>query len=229
MHTYVARDYQLEAIDAAFEQLASCMSTLIIMSTGTGKTEVYLKIVEGWLDRNPDQKVMMVAHREELITQPAERWRRNRDEWPAIEMGELRVGSDIPEMWAYSAKNKRFVIASVQTLNAGTRCSKCTAPCGQCDKGKIVVECRCQDEGGECDICKDGVTEKKRKCVACKGDGWISHTKECDACFEHFRRRMTKFQPEEFGLIIFDECDLAMATTWLRVLRWFRNRKSRWR
>ena len=81
---YVPRDYQTQAIEAIFESFKEFRSALMVLATGTGKTEIYLKVAERYLDENPSKKCLIVAHREELITQPAKRWRRNREEWPAI-------------------------------------------------------------------------------------------------------------------------------------------------
>src|SRR5262249_22805567 len=88
---YVPRDYQTAAIEAVFNEFKRVNSTLLVWATGVGKTEAYLQVGERHLNENPEKRVLVVAHREELITQPAKRWRRNCDEWPSIEMAELRA------------------------------------------------------------------------------------------------------------------------------------------
>src|SRR5579863_4197620 len=110
---YVPRDYQTQAIDAIFESFKEYRSALMVLATGTGKTEIYLQVAERFLDENPSQRCLIIAHREELITQPAKRWRRNRDEWPAIEMGEQRVEyTEENDLFDGAATNRRVVIAS---------------------------------------------------------------------------------------------------------------------
>jgi superfamily II DNA or RNA helicase len=130
---YVPRDYGEAAIAAVEAEFASGVrSTLIVHATGTGKTETYIQIAERRLKANPEKRVLIVAHREELITQPAKRWRRNCGQWPAIEMGEQRAEvADEIDIFDYAPQNKNVVIASIQTLNSGRRCPRCTADCHQ--------------------------------------------------------------------------------------------------
>src|SRR5260370_22575756 len=113
------------------------------MATGVGKTEIYLQITERFLDENLDTRCLVIAHREELITQPAVRWRRNRGEYPAIEMGELRSNvREDPDLFGGAPVNDRIVMASIQTLNSGKRCKNCTADCQNCQAtGKIFATC----------------------------------------------------------------------------------------
>jgi superfamily II DNA or RNA helicase len=220
---YVPRDYGEAAIAAAFVEFdRGIRSTLIVHATGTGKTETYLQVAERFLNDNPDKRVLIVAHREELITQPAKRWRRNCGHWPAIEMGEQRTEVDKDnELFNCAPQNKSVVIASIQTLNSGRRCPRCTADCHPCGTvGKLNIGCECTER---CDICR-GTGKRKIKCKDCEGDGWICIEADCPACFEHFQRRMQKFQPEQFGLIIIDESHHIVASSYKRVVRYFRSR-----
>ena len=234
---YVPRDYGTAAIDSVFNAFKQHRSSLLVMATGVGKTEIYLQIAERFLDENPGKRCLIIAHREELITQPARRWRRNREEWPAIEMGELRAeSSEEIDLYDSAPMNQRIVIASIPTLNSGRRCPSCTADCGVCKaEGKVLVDCdQCNGTGRysgdewahdsmECYSCT-GSGKKKTKCKECQGDGWISVRQECDRCFEHFVRRMQKFKPEEFGLIIIDEAHHAVADSYTRAVRYFRHK-----
>ena len=74
---YVPRDYGDEAIKAVYDEFTrGIRATLLVMATGVGKTEIYLQIAERYLNENPCQRVLVVAHREELVSQPAKRWKR---------------------------------------------------------------------------------------------------------------------------------------------------------
>lgn len=220
---YVPRDYSEAAIEAVFDEFQrGIRSTLLVMATGVGKTEIYLQIAERFLREFPDLRCMATAHREELINQPARRWRRNREEWPAIEMGDLRVGQDNEDLFDSAPVNDRVVIASIPTLNSGKRCRNCTADCQPCNStGKVLVDCGC--EGGICEDCR-GSGKRKVRCKECKGDGWICIVDDCSICFEHFTRRMQKFDPTQFGLIIIDEAHHAIADTYTRLIRYFRSK-----
>lgn len=190
--------------------------------TVTHNTEAYLQIAERYIKENSPLRCMAVAHREELITQPARRWKRNREEWPAIDMGTLRaeVREQEDELFEYAPTNDRFVLASIPTLNSGSRCANCTADCQECEQtGKIFSDCGC--ESG-CDDCR-GTGKIKSKCKPCGGDGWICTYDDCDLCFEHFTRRMQKFNAQDFGLIIIDEAHHAVAATYTRMIRYFRS------
>jgi superfamily II DNA or RNA helicase len=194
----------------------------------TGKTEVYLQVAERFI-KETGLKVLVIAHREELISQPAKRWHRNTDTWPMIEMGDLRAGSECLPEGMGGVRNDRLVICTVQTLNSGRRCNQCTADCQACStKGKIYVDCEdCHGEPGhECEEC-EGDGKVKKKCKPCKGDGWICVQEDCDHCFEHFCRRMQKFDPEEFGLIIIDEAHHSPAVSYLRAIRYFRSKNKK--
>lgn len=233
---YIPRDYMDESIDAVFgEYYRGVLSTLLVMATGTGKTEAYLQIVERFLRENPRLRSLVLAHREELISQPARRWHRNHGEWPAIEMGELRADLAAErDLFDASPTNSRIVIASIPTLNSGKRCRKCTGDCAMCaGKGELPTAClscdgagrHARDDGqsGAKECCKcEGAGTVKVMCKTCQGDGWVCTKGECDACFEHVVRRMQKFKPEEFGLIVIDEAHHSVADTYARIIRYFR-------
>lgn len=223
-HQYVPRDYGDAAIKAALDEFAKGIkSTLMVMATGVGKTEIYLQIAQIFLDET-EFKVLVVAHREELITQPAKRWRRNREEWPVIEMGVLSSSSDsYDDLFDSCPRNDRAVLASIPTLNSGKRCTNCTADCETCNAtGKILIDCDCENG---CQDCR-GTRKLKKKCKDCKRDGWICIEDDCPICFEHFTRRMQKFNPEQFGLIVIDEAHHATADTYTRMIRYFRSRNK---
>jgi superfamily II DNA or RNA helicase len=104
------RDYQQRAVESALEALENGEnnSTLIVMPTGCGKTVVFASIIERW----KRGRIMVLAHREELITQAAEKIKAITGEDPDIEMADRRADTG---MW----NRARVVVSSIQTQNAG--------------------------------------------------------------------------------------------------------------
>jgi superfamily II DNA or RNA helicase len=164
----IARPYQVEAIDAAFREWKSVASTLIVMPTGTGKSVVFAKILRQWLEHHMG-RVMILAHRKELIAQ-------------AKAHAEAAGASCEIEMASSWVSNKCDVVAaSIQTLNAGTKCYEC-----------------------------EGVNSSD--CHVCGGSGRL--------------KRMTRFDPRDFGLIITDEGHHAVADSYIDVYSWFGSNKA---
>ncbi len=164
----IARPYQVEAIDAVFEEWKRNASTLVVLPTGTGKSVVFAKILQRWLQEHMG-RVMILAHRKELIAQ-------------AKAHAEAAGASCEIEMASSRASIKCDVVAaSVQTLNAGTKCFQC--------------------EGINSTACK-----------VCAGTGRL--------------KRMTRFDPRDFGLIITDEGHHATADSYIDVYTWFGSNKD---
>jgi superfamily II DNA or RNA helicase len=99
------RPYQRDAVDGCIASLRQHNTSLIVMPTGTGKTVVFSELIS-----KASGRVMVIAHREELITQAARKVEAVCGYRPSIEMAELR---DYGGMFG-----SRCVVASVQTLNA---------------------------------------------------------------------------------------------------------------
>lgn len=115
-------------------------------------------------------RVMVIAHREELINQAADKIGTILGVQPVVEMAERRAD----DMQGYlGGEATDVVVASVQTLNSG-----------------------------------------RRECKLCNGKG-------CDKCFLGADLRMCRFDPQQFGLIIFDECHHCLAASYQRVVEWF--------
>jgi superfamily II DNA or RNA helicase len=67
----ILRDYQLAAVDSVMEQLAQRgSSTLGVAATGLGKTVIFAHVAHRTADRG---RVMVIAHREELVRQAADK------------------------------------------------------------------------------------------------------------------------------------------------------------
>lgn len=82
------RPYQLEAVGAIGDHLERHRSTLAVMPTGTGKTVVFAKVAEA---HRPRGRVLVLAHREELILQAQDKIREWTDLTVEIEMADQRA------------------------------------------------------------------------------------------------------------------------------------------
>jgi superfamily II DNA or RNA helicase len=103
----ILRDYQDECVAEVFQHLEQVGSTLVVLPTGTGKTVVFATVAKLW----PGKRVLIMAHREELIFQAVDKVSAVTGEPPAVEMAELRA--DQADGWIDQA---RVVVTSVQTM-----------------------------------------------------------------------------------------------------------------
>ena len=119
----VLRPYQLEAVDNTFKEWQTVRSTLINLATGLGKSVCFSEVMRRW-DVSNQGRILLIAHRKELIYQAVAHAKR------------AGLTSGI-EMAGRYAKNEDVVIASVQSLNASTRCGDCFGEgCDFCTEGK---------------------------------------------------------------------------------------------
>lgn len=142
------RDYQEAAANGVFEAWKENTSALAVLPTGLGKTVLFAEIIRRMHERGA--RAMVLAHREELITQAADKIKRVTGLDAEIEMGEYHVKSwwgDLPPV----------IVSTVQTQCAG-------------------------------------------------GDG---------------AGRMSKFDPQEFGLVVIDEAHHATSSTYRRCVDWY--------
>lgn len=161
------RPYQKEAVRKAYEVWESLNSVLVVMATGLGKTVVFSEIASRWDYHNG--RVLIIAHRKELIDQAAQKYEAHDGEKPGIEMGtrsELRTGHGLYD-------RSKVLVTSIQTLNSGKKCKKCN--------GQI-----------------------------------------CNDCIGGLRRRMQGFDPDDFGLLIYDEAHHAVSNSGRRAIEYFR-------
>lgn len=93
------RPYQRDAAAAVMGEFRDKRSTLIVMATGLGKTQTFGAIAAVWPGR-----VLVLAHREELLDQARARLRQMTGEPVGLEQA------------GYWATGERIVVASVQTL-----------------------------------------------------------------------------------------------------------------
>jgi superfamily II DNA or RNA helicase len=102
------RPYQLEAQSEVFLQLARARSTLVQMATGLGKTVLFGHIAHEWPGR-----VLVIAHRDELIRQACDKLRAITGDMVSVEMGRERADDVL-----YGTK---VTVGSVQTLARSNR------------------------------------------------------------------------------------------------------------
>lgn len=100
------RDYQLACAAAVRQKLAEFDSTLVEAATGLGKTIIFCLLAKDWPGR-----VLVVAHRDELIRQAADKLAAVTGEQPGVEMGDERIDE------AGLLHPPRLVVTSVQTMS----------------------------------------------------------------------------------------------------------------
>ena len=101
------RPYQENAIAGAFKAWEENTSALIVLPTGLGKTVVFSEIVR----RFQPARSMVIAHREELIFQAAEKIKRVTGLDGGVEMGEYTAG--------FFGQMPPYVVSTVQTQCSG--------------------------------------------------------------------------------------------------------------
>lgn len=95
------RGYQEDAVAAVMKSFETHDSTLIVMATGLGKTQVFSSVAEHFLPN----RVLLLAHRKELVRQGADRLHLVTGEQVDIEMA---------EEWA--SNRARIVAASLDSI-----------------------------------------------------------------------------------------------------------------
>lgn len=102
------RPYQIDAVEETFVSWNEAPTALGVAATGLGKTIMFASIIA----RHPG-RTMVVAHREELIFQAADKIKRVTGIDPDIEMAELRAAE------VTLLDKARVVLSTVQTQTAG--------------------------------------------------------------------------------------------------------------
>ena len=142
------RPYQREALGAVKREWQSVASTLVVMPTGAGKTILFAHLIRSCFPR----RALVLAHREELVFQAADKIHKVTGFECAVEMAEL-----------YAEMSGMFTTPQVVVSTIQTQCS------------------------------------------GADGSG-----------------RMSRFDPAMFGLLIVDEGHHATATTYRRVIEYYR-------
>ena len=104
----ILRPYQVAAVEGVFEAWRSARSTLLVQPTGTGKTVTFAHVI----NRMSAGRALVLAHREELVFQAADKIARVTGQTPDVEMAEMRADSGL-------LGRPRVVVSSIQTQCAG--------------------------------------------------------------------------------------------------------------
>lgn len=104
------RDYQSECVDSVMESFKTHTAALVVAATGSGKTVTFGHITKRFVDRG---RVMVVAHRDELIAQAAEKMHIITGHRADVEKAESYAQTDA------LYEPSPIVVASVQTLISG--------------------------------------------------------------------------------------------------------------
>jgi len=103
------RRYQNDAIDAIEAAFNEANSTLLVLPTGCGKTITFAELIRRRLS-GTDKRAMVLAHREELIHQAADKIEQVTGDRPDIEMASY---------WAGQRGQLPVVVSSIDTQQAG--------------------------------------------------------------------------------------------------------------
>lgn len=104
-----ARPYQIEAINSVISEFEKSPSTLMMMPVGTGKTVCFAHIANHF---RKNGRCLILAHREELIFQAAQKIEAVTGIRPDIEMGDMYARE-------FFHTKCEIVVSTVQTQNAG--------------------------------------------------------------------------------------------------------------
>jgi superfamily II DNA or RNA helicase len=105
------RPYQSACVDSIFTQLQEKNSTLAVLPTGCGKTVIFSEVCRRW----DSSRVLVVAHREELIVQAADKIEAVVGVRPEVEMGEYWASRET------LIDKPHVVVTSVQTMSRASR------------------------------------------------------------------------------------------------------------
>jgi superfamily II DNA or RNA helicase len=105
MQAHTLRDYQLNARAAILKEFESVNSTLLVVPTGGGKTQIAVSVAEEFLHKG---RVMFLCHREELARQAMARFQNMLGITPDLEKAEFTVSK-------YFGEQSRVVVSTVQT------------------------------------------------------------------------------------------------------------------
>ena len=97
------RKYQKEAVEAIHNNFKNNNESLLVLPTGSGKTNVFSQIAKDYIEQG--KKVLILAHREELILQAKNRLKDDFNVSAGIE----KAGYDRPN-------GEKVIIASVFSL-----------------------------------------------------------------------------------------------------------------
>lgn len=115
--TISLRPYQEQALDAIMKALIAQPNVLLQAATAAGKTCIFSELIKRWMTRYPKMNIMVLAHRQELVAQAADKlfqvWPEGRQyvSIACASLGQAKV-------------NRPVIIGSVQTLSTSKRLAK---------------------------------------------------------------------------------------------------------
>ncbi len=119
------RSYQSDAIAAVRAAWRDHTDVLGVAATGAGKTVIFLSLAMDLLREQPDARIVVLAHREELIHQPIERLRAIAGDWLMADgLTRPRVGLLMGDRKDY---DRQLTVATVQTLGRTAHLQKLLA------------------------------------------------------------------------------------------------------
>lgn len=83
------RDYQFDAVNAVMRDMSEVQKVGLVLPTGAGKTEIFIRIADLWLKENPYRNVLILSHLSILTGQTKDRFRRRA---PHVRVGTLKSG-----------------------------------------------------------------------------------------------------------------------------------------
>jgi superfamily II DNA or RNA helicase len=101
------RPYQAKAVTRIREALKENRSTLVVAPTGTGKTQIFTEVIRTWPGR-----VLLIAHRDELLSQARHRIAEATRELVGLEQA------------GWYAGDERIVVASIQSISQPDRLAR---------------------------------------------------------------------------------------------------------
>jgi len=105
------RDYQQETIDAVYAQWENgVLRPAVVLPTGAGKTVIFAHLVKKFLTENPNKRVLILAHTDELVDQAA---KKIKEVAPHLPVGIVKGPRN--DVWA------PIIVASVQSLRREER------------------------------------------------------------------------------------------------------------
>src|SRR4051794_38695502 len=102
------RDYQTQAVDSVLRDFQNVQSTLCFLPTGTGKSAIFAELIRQLT--NGDSGTVLIAHRQELLTQAQRTIESHAGLECEYELGERKASEIFPSP---------VLLASVQTLCSG--------------------------------------------------------------------------------------------------------------
>ena len=106
------RPYQQEAVRSVFDKWNHVCSTMINLPTGAGKSVCFSAVMDRVIKEQPDAKILVLAHREELILQGVKH----------AQNAGLNVGI---EMAGQRIADEQVIVSTVQTQTAWAKCRSC--------------------------------------------------------------------------------------------------------